>query len=264
MTSSAHSIPSLQHTVNGGGVATFSLHRAHRKNALDRDLVLALADALEELPQKPQIRVVVLWGAGGSFCSGADLTTITDAQEDEWAERVDEFHRLIRGVVHAPQPVIAAVEGPAAGFGADLALCCDLRVLSHQAFLEESFIRIGLMPDGGGTYWMDKYLGPRAFEVLATGMRLSAETCEQWGLANRLVAEGQTLSEAQEWGQTLAQAAPLSLRAMKSALRARDRECLDAVLAREKAGQLGLLRSRDFREGVSAFLAKRRPRFSGE
>lgn len=254
----------LQVSEEPGGVLRLCLNRPKLKNALDRELVLALGSELSALPTRPKIRVVVLHGAGGSFCSGADLSTITGVDTGDLGGRIDEFHRLILGIVQAPQPVIAALDGPAVGFGADLACSCDARIFSRNAFLEEAFIKIGLMPDGGGSYWIEKYLGARAFEVLARGTRLTAAQCAAVGLANQVVDGDEALPQAIEWANEWARAAPLALTSIKHALRARDREVLPATLAREKAGQVRLLGSSDFQEGVSAFLAKRAGRFAGK
>lgn len=259
------------------GVVVLSLNRPQRKNALDRELVLALGGALAEFGSSAtntgspgandsagNIKVIVLSGEGGAFCSGADLTSISGASSDEIKERIDEFHLMIRGIVGAIVPVVAAIEGPAVGFGADLALACDMRIMSESGYLEEGFAKIGLMPDGGGTLWLEKFVGPRAFEFLALGTRLSAEDCLRWGIANALVPAGQALSRALVQAEQLAQAAPLALRAIKQSLRAGENERLESTLMREKAGQAALIGSQDFQEGVSAFLGKRPPQFRGK
>lgn len=246
------------------GAVTLLLNRPTKKNALSRDLVLTLGDALERLAQDDEIRVLVLRGRGGAFCSGADLRTIVDAEHDEIEGRIDEFHRLIRGVVTAPQPVIAVVDGPAVGFGADLALCCDMRVFTEAGYLEEGFIKVGLMPDGGGTYFMPHFVGPRAFEYLALGTRLSAPHCEELGIANRVVAPAELEPLVDRWAASLCAAAPLALGRIKQALRREDLRRLDETLAVEKSGQTGLVRSGDFQEGVRAFLERRPAQFRGK
>src|SRR5690606_38627420 len=150
------------------------------------------------------------------------------------------------------------------GFGADLALACDMRIMSESAYLEEGFAKIGLMPDGGGTLWLEKFVGPRAFEFLALGTRLNADKCLQWGIANALVPQGQALAKALAQAEQLAQAAPLALRAIKQSLRAGEKERLESTLLREKEGQAALIASQDFQEGVAAFLSKRSPQFQGK
>jgi len=263
-----------------------TLARPTRRNALDRELVLRLGQQLaalgaerreadeSEAPKASSTNaangashgapdVVVLRGAGRAFCAGADLSTIQDAPSGEVAERLEEFHVLIRGILNAPQPVVAAIDGPAVGFGADLALACDVRIMTRNAYIESSFTRIGLMPDGGGTFWFSEYLGARAFEALALGRRLEAEECERLGIANHVVSRDELESATQRLVDALTSVAPLALRAIKRATTASRRTGVEETLAREKAGQLELLASDDFSEGVAAFLAKRPPRFRG-
>ncbi len=244
------------------GAVTLTLQRPHRKNALTPGLVQRLGRALDDLIVDSSVRVFILRGQGGAFCSGADLNTITAAEDDEVGKRIDEFHHLIRTIVYAPQPVIAVVDGPAVGFGADLALSCDLRVFSSNGYLEEGFVKVGLMPDGGGTYFMPRFAGARAFEYLALGTRLPATRCAELGIANWVVPDEQLDPFIEQCSSELCRAAPLAVRNIKAAVRAHDRAQLGAVLATEKAGQTQLLASEDFQEGVRAFLEKRAARFS--
>ncbi len=246
-----------------GASVRIALNRPERRNALDRDLVVALGDALDAAVRREATRVIVLTGTGGSFCSGADLAGMGGAAGD-FAARIDEFHRLIRCVVTAPQPVVAAIDGPAVGFGADLALACDLRVLSDRGYVQDSFVRIGLMPDGGGTLWLPELVGAgRALEYLLLGTRLDAARCQELGVANRVVSVEAFEAAVAGLARELSEAAPLAVRAIKHAVRATSRDLLEGALGREKAGQLSLLSSEDLREGVGAFLGKRAPRFVG-
>lgn len=249
-----------------GPVVWLTLNRPTRKNALDRELVQRLGSALEFATARAETRVIVLRGSGESFCAGADLGTMKpEALSDaDLGERVAEFHHLIRSIVDASQPVVAALDGPAVGFGADLALACDLRVATSRAYLQESFVHVGLMPDGGGTYWLPALVGlGRALEFLLLGTRLEAEQCLALGLVNRVVAPDALEQAAAAVAQQLAAAAPLAVASIKRAVRAAGREQLEAALSREKDGQLALLGSDDLREGVEAFFAKRAPRFLG-
>lgn len=245
------------------GVATLSLHRPERRNALDRDLVLHLGAALQALGQDPSVRVLILRGAGEAFCAGADLSSIENPEADNLGTRIDEFHALIRGIVNTDIPVIALVDGPAVGFGADLALACDLRVFSDRAYLEEGFVKIGLMPDGGGTHWLRRFCGPLAFEFLALGKRLSATDCARFGIANQVVTAAELLQAGESLAQALKASAPLALAKIKRSLRQGEHAEVEAALEREKAGQSLLIQSDDFKEGVAAFRNKRSPRFRG-
>jgi enoyl-CoA hydratase/carnithine racemase len=250
-----------------GSVATLTMNRPATRNALDPELLQALGAGLREVSADASVRAVVLAGAGDAFCSGADLKgALGDLEANaDLGPRILQFHALIRAIVEAPQPFIAAVTGPAVGFGADLALACDLRVLSRDAYLQEKFVAIGLMPDGGGSFWLPRLVGlGRALEFLLLGTRIDAELAQSLGLANRLVESGQALSEARSLAQSLAVGPPLALAAIKSAVRQATSGTIDDALEREQRGQTALLKSQDFREGVAAWSAKRTPKFQGK
>jgi enoyl-CoA hydratase/carnithine racemase len=248
-------------------VLELRLNRPQSKNSLDEALVNELAAALENAAADADLRVIVLSGSGGAFCSGVDLRTAAadlDAPE-RLSARLDGFHRLIRGIARAPQPVLAVVDGPAVGFGADLAFACDLRVASPRAYFEEKFVAIGLMPDGGGTFHLPRLIGlGRALEHQLLGTRFDAERALAVGLVNRVVPSEKLEDEVHAITAQLSAAAPLAVRAIKRALRAGLEGTLDDALDREREGQLGLLDSADAREGVGAFLARRAPSFTGK
>jgi len=248
-----------------GPVATLIMNRPKTKNALDPELLLALAAALQDAAADPAVRAVVLTGAGDAFCSGADLKgalSDLDAGAD-LGPRIAQFHALIRVIVNAQKPFVAAVRGPAVGFGADLALACDLRVLSPDAYLQEKFVAIGLMPDGGGSFWLPRLVGVgRALEYLMLGTRIDATLALSLGLANRVAEDERAAARA--LAATLASGPPLALAAIKNAVRESAMGGIEAALEREKQGQTALLGSRDFREGVAAWNAKRSPDFSGK
>ncbi|HZO15858.1 MAG TPA: enoyl-CoA hydratase-related protein [Polyangiaceae bacterium] len=244
-------------------VAWLTLNRPQVRNALDPDLVADLAARMEALAADREIRVIVLSGAGGAFCAGADLRASAGVL-DQVADVMDIYHRVIRAIASAPQPVIGMIDGAASGFGCDLALACDLRVMSDRAYLQEAFVRIGLMPDGGGTMWLPRALGlARALELMLTGDRIEAAVALAWGLANSVVAPDKLKSETAELAARLAKGAPLAQAYIKRAARAAFGS-IDEALAREKQGQLELLRTQDFAEGLSAFLQKRAASFRGE
>src|SRR5450755_2781318 len=248
-----------------GPVATLTMNRPATRNALDPELLEALGAALREVTADSSVRAIVLTGAGGAFCSGADLKGALEDLEAgaDLGPRIAQFHALIRAIVSAPQPFIAAVSGPAVGFGADLALACDLRVLARDAYIQEKFVAIGLMPDGGGSFWLPRLVGlGRALEFLLLGTRVDADWALSLGLANRVVPPAQAVSEA----KALARAAgpPLALAAIKAAVRDSANGAIDAALEREKRGQTKLLASQDFREGVAAWSTKRAATFQGK
>jgi 2-(1,2-epoxy-1,2-dihydrophenyl)acetyl-CoA isomerase len=247
-------------------VRLIRLQRPSSKNSLNAEVVETLHAALEEAAGARGVRVVVLSGTSGAFCSGADLRWLSREVEAGSAIRptLDRFQALTLGIVQHPKPVVAAVTGPAVGFGADLALACDFRVMAESAFVQEKFVAVGLMPDGGGSYFLSRLLGPaRALEMLMLGSRIDAAQAVSLGLATSMTADADTEPAALALAKTLAAGPPLALSRIKHAVHG-DCEELRAALAREGDGQLALLQSADGKEGVRAFLERRTPSFRGE
>ena len=167
-------------------VATITLDRPEARNALTKGVLVSLAAAFDRAAAATDVRVVVLGGAGGHFCAGADLRR-TFAEEPDLMNKLDEYldlyHAVIRAIVRCPKPTIARLDGCAVGFGADLALACDLRVATDEAYVQEKFVRIGLMPDGGGTFWLPRLVGTaRALKALYLAEKLEAKTLDELGL----------------------------------------------------------------------------------
>ncbi len=249
-----------------GAIAEFRLNRPGTKNSLNEELVDSLGAALEAAARAPEVRVIVLTGGTDAFCSGVDLRSAAAdlGQRERLEQRLTGFHRLIRAITSADKPVIAAIAGPAVGFGADLALACDLRVAATSAYFEEKFVAIGLMPDGGGTFHLSRFIGlGRALEHLMLGTRFDAATALSLGLVNRVVEPADLHQETRAICERLAAAPPLALGAIKRAVRASLDGSLDSALERERREQLALLATADVREGVSAFLERRTPVFQG-
>lgn len=250
-----------------GAVRWLVMDRPESKNGLTVDLVYRLRDAIRDAP--PEIRTIVLAGANGAFCSGLDLKDAMrrglspgPAVEKDLREG---FHGLIRALVDGDRPTIAVVDGAAAGFGCDLALACDLRVVSERAKFGEIFVKRGLMPDGGGTWTLPRIVGlARALELFYTGDIVGAEDAVRIGLANKLWPSAELDARAGELADRIANGPPLVHRLVKRAVYAGLDGDLAAALDREATGQMQLLGSRDFAEGVTAFLQKRDPRFQGK
>jgi 2-(1,2-epoxy-1,2-dihydrophenyl)acetyl-CoA isomerase len=249
-----------------GAVRLIRLQRPSVKNALTPEVVQALSDALSAAGDTASVRVVVLSGVPGAFCSGADVRIIAkELESGGQAVRpiLERFQALSLGIVKLAKPVVAAVTGPAVGFGADLALACDFRVFGESAYLQEKFVAIGLMPDGGGSYFLTRLLGPaRALEMLMLGSRIDAAQAVSLGLASSMTADSDTEAAALALATTLASGPPLSLARIKSAVH-ENAAALEAALLRERDGQLALLESADAKEGVRAFLERRTPAFRG-
>lgn len=250
-----------------GHVAILTLNRPEARNALSPTLVQELGQALERAAADSDVRVIVLTGAGGAFCAGADLKAAFSQPElmADLDARILEYHAMIRAIAFAPKPVIAAVDGGAVGFGCDLALACDLRILSTRAYLQEKFVKIGLMPDGGGTYWLPRLIGTaRAMEYILTGAAIDAEKANAFGLANRVVAPENVMDEAMSLARELAKGPPIAMREAKASILKGLGSTLDAALDREREGQKRCLTSGDAMEGVFAWMQKREPQFKGQ
>lgn len=253
-------------TERDGAIAVLTLNRPKTKNALSTDLIKAMRDAIEAASADPAVRVIILTGAGGAFCSGADLKAAMQESStffERLGETMDAYHAIIRGIIGAPKPVIAMVDGAAVGFGCDMALACDLRILSDGAYLQEKFVKIGLMPDGGGTYWLPRLVGlARAMELMLTGEPVSADRAVALGLANRVVPAASLREETMRLARELEQGPPLAFAEIKRAVRGGS--SIDAALELEKEGQMRCLRSSDCMEGIASWAQKRAPSFQGK
>jgi 2-(1,2-epoxy-1,2-dihydrophenyl)acetyl-CoA isomerase len=250
-------------TQSDGGVMTITLNRPEVLNAFDSAMHEAFGGALEEA-QEPEVRAVVLTGAGRGFCVGQDLKEFKEAAGDIRHRLRTTFNPNVLALRGLEKPVIAAVNGPAAGAGLSLACACDLRLAASSATFVPAFIGIGLVPDTGATYFVERLLGySRAFEWLCSGRRLSAADAHAWGLVAEVVADGRLSARATELASTLAALPTRALGMTKRLLERAALSSLDEQLELEAELQAEAARSDDFREGVSAFLEKREPRFTG-
>jgi 2-(1,2-epoxy-1,2-dihydrophenyl)acetyl-CoA isomerase len=250
-------------TQRDGGVMTITLNRPEVLNAFDSAMHDAFRAALEEA-QEPDVRAVVLTGAGRGFCVGQDLSEFKEAAGDIGERLRVTYNPNVLALRGLEKPVIAAVNGPAAGAGLSLACACDLRLAAASATFVPAFISIGLVPDTGGSYFVARLLGySRAFEWLCSGRRLSAPDAHAWGLVAEVVDDGRLSARAADLAATLA---ALPTRAIGMTKRLLDRAALSSLadqLELEAQLQAEAAQGEDFREGVNAFLEKREPRFTG-
>ncbi|HEY6796126.1 MAG TPA: enoyl-CoA hydratase [Kineosporiaceae bacterium] len=247
-----------------GAVLRITLNRPERLNALTAPVLADLADLLAEAAEDPGVRAVVLSGAGRAFSSGADLAAGPESGEPPDASSVLAANRVIRSLASMPQPVVAAVDGPAAGLGCSIALGCDLVVAADTAYFLLAFVNIGLMPDGGATALVPAAIGrARAMEMALVPERIPAAQAREWGLIYRVVPAADLAGTVEALLARLVAGPPLALAATKRAVNATALEGLEPALQRELDGQGALLRSADFAEGVAAFGAKRTPLFGG-
>ena len=246
-----------------GGVLTITLNRPEVLNALDRATHRQLHAALERA-RDPSVRAVVLTGAGRGFCVGQDLQEFSAGAGDVAANLRENYHRNVLAIRALEKPVIAAVNGPAAGAGMSLALACDVRIASEDATFVPAFINIGLVPDSGGTWLVRRLLGAaRAFEWLTTGRRLPAQEAREWGLVSEVVPAAELAERAAEVGRLFAAMPTRAVWQTKRLLDAAETATFAEQLELEAATQAEQVLTPDFSEGVAAFLGKREAAFSG-
>jgi 2-(1,2-epoxy-1,2-dihydrophenyl)acetyl-CoA isomerase len=247
-----------------GAIARITLNRPDRLNSFTHAMHEELRDALANLGDA---RVIVLTGAGRGFCAGQDLNdrAVTPGEAVDLGETVQAcWNPLIRTLTSLPQPVIARVNGVAAGAGANVALACDIVIAAKSAKFIQSFSGIGLIPDSGGTWVLPRLVGQaRALGLALTGEPLPAETAEQWGLIWKAVDDDVLDAEVDAIADKLASLPPLGLAAIKGMIRASWQYSLDEELERQAGAMRRLGFTQDYREGVAAFLEKRKPSFTG-
>jgi len=252
-------------TSTSDGILTVTNSHPATRNALSPAFYDGFRETLERAAADPAIRAIVLTGAGNFFCSGGNVSGLKERAEAEYADRrrsVDKLHSMIRAMRACPTPIIAAIEGGAAGAGVSLALASDIVVAARGAYFSVAYVRIGLTPDGGSTALLSAAL-PRQLvsEMVWTGDRIDVTRLHDLGLVNRLTEPGDALSEAQAFAARLATGARDAI-ATGKALIAADHTDFDAHLDREADGIATALGSPEGREGITAFLEKRRPDFT--
>ncbi len=250
-------------TSREGAVLTITLNRPDVLNAFNTEMHRVLAAALREA-READVRAVVLTGAGRGFCVGQDLTEFREAPGDIGARLRDNYHPNIRAIRALEKPVIAAVNGVAAGAGVSIACACDIRVASDSASFIPAFINIGLIPDSGGSYFVTRLLGPaRAFEWLASGRKLTAAEAHAWGLVSEVVESDGLTGRAAGLAAELASLPTRGIAMTKRLLDHAVGATLEEQLEREAQLQTAATQTADFREGAAAFLEKRPPNFKG-
>ena len=250
------------------GIARITLNRPERLNSFTSSMHAELRDALAKVAADRSARVLLLTGAGRGFCAGQDLSDRAVAPGSapvDLGESIESNYRpLILGLRNLAMPVVCAVNGVAAGAGANVALACDIVVAARSASFIQAFCKIGLIPDSGGTFFLPRLVGTaRAMGLAMLGDKLTAEQAEAWGLIWKCVADDLFASTVDALLAQLAQAPTGGLAAIKRALHASDTNTLEQQMMLERDAQRTLGQSADYREGVAAFLAKRPPSFTG-
>jgi 2-(1,2-epoxy-1,2-dihydrophenyl)acetyl-CoA isomerase len=247
------------------GVATVTLNRPEKLNAFAGHMRRDLAEALEQAASDKAVRVVVVTGAGRGFCAGADVKFMQELME---RDDVEEFRRLLGAgrrvlttIRQMAKPVVASVNGPAYGAGFNLALACDLRIASETASFSQSFVKVGLHPDWGGTYFLPRVVPTNiACEMFFLGDAFDAQRALRFGIVNRVVPEAELAAETRRLAERLRDAPHASMAAAKRAVYLSESESLERMLQYETEAQIQCFQSREARERVRAFLERREPR----
>lgn len=253
-----------------GKILTITLDRPERKNAFGGTMREDLADAIETARrgfENDSIRVIVLRGAGDSFCAGGDVKNLAGLKATNdgagLLELLAKGERVVRAIRMFPGPVLAAIDGPAVGAGLTLALACDVRIASDRSRFSMAFVRLGLHPDWGGSWTLTRAVGPsRAKELALTGRLVEAPEAERIGLVHRVVPVEGWAEAVQKQAERLAGSAPLTLALIKETFDTAHRRNLDETFARERQAQHAAFDTDDAAEGFVAFLEKRRPEFA--
>ena len=247
-----------------GAVATITLNRPDALNSFNREMRADLAAATARARADVAVRAVVLTGAGRCFSAGADLKAGFKSGVEIEQILNEEYRPSLIDIAEMDKPVISAINGFAAGIGLSYALVCDLSVMAEGAFLLCPFSSIGLIPDGGSTWLLPRAMGyMNAYQLAVDNERLPAARCRELGLVNKVVADDEPLASARAWAETLAGKAPLALARAKKLMRQAATLSYADAIASEAALQHLCFDSADCREGISAFLEKREPRFTG-
>jgi 2-(1,2-epoxy-1,2-dihydrophenyl)acetyl-CoA isomerase len=263
----ASNSPVLQETRHGS-IVTLVMNRPDRLNALNNELSTALNEALVRIGGDATVHVVVLTGAGRAFCAGGDLAAIGKGREKgdatELAPILRSGMQAVLNIRTIPQPVIAAINGPAAGAGMNLALACDIRLAVDSSTYGQNFAKVGLYPDYGGTYFLPELVGSSvAAEMFYTGEMIDAATAHRLGIVNHLYPVEQFEASVAAFARKIAEGPQMAIRGVKRELFHRGKEALQEALEREVEAQLKCFHSHDCLEGIHAFLEKRAPKFQG-
>jgi len=250
------------------GIATITLNRPDKLNSFIGHMRRDLAEALEHAGSDRNIRVVIITGAGRAFCAGGDIAFMAELMQRHDAEEFSRIlgagRRVILAIRQMTKPVIASINGPASGAGCNLALACDLRIAANNATFSQSFAKVGLHPDWGGTYFLPRLVTPnKACELFFLGEAIDAAEAALLGIVNQVVAPEELESATMQLAQRLRLAPPIALAAAKHAVYLSQAAELEEMLRYETEAQLRCFDSDDGHEGVHAFLEKREPKFTG-
>ncbi|MBM7666981.1 2-(1,2-epoxy-1,2-dihydrophenyl)acetyl-CoA isomerase [Solibacillus kalamii] len=253
----------IQVTIAENGVCTVKLNRPQVRNALDLPMREELRDFFTEVKNNDDVKVIVLTGEGNTFSAGGDLSASKDVDGANGRKRLQSGHEMVSSIVNLEKPVIAAVNGAAAGAGVSLALACDLIIANHSAVFIQSFSKVGLIPDLGAIYFLPRLIGRhRALEMMFLGDKVSSEQALELGIVNRVVGDESLTNEVYKLAEQLTEGPQMALGLMKKLVNRSVLDDLSHSMELEGFAQAMCFESANFKEGVEAFFEKRKPVFN--
>lgn len=249
-----------------GQVATITLNRPKKYNAFNREMALALQDTLDRCKES-DVRAVMITGEGKAFCAGQDLAEVTDPEKNPGFKAIldEHYNPIIQRIRVLEKPVVAAINGVAAGAGANIALACDITIAAESTNFIQAFSKIGLIPDSAGTFFLPRLIGfQRAMALAMLGDKVSAKDAENMGMIYKCVADAEFTAFAKAITKNLAKMPTKALAKTKQAMNASLQNTLDDQLKLESKLQIESAQTEDYKEGVNAFMEKRKPEFTGK